>query len=251
VRKSNEFKAPAAALTVALASAAALSGCSQNSGSSARPDLGRAPFTEKEYGVSSSPRVVTGRGPVRKGGGVRKLGAPYKVAGKWYVPRDEPGYDRTGNASWYGFDFHGRKTANGEIFDKDALSAAHPTLPMPSYAYVTNLDNNRTILVRINDRGPYVAGRIIDLSQASATALGYRSRGTARVRVRYAGPAPLNGDDSRERQHLAAQPWPGQRGPAVTQTRQPDAGRRMAEQPLSSPRGTWSPTAYRSGLTSR
>ena len=88
---------------------------------------------------------------------------------------------------------------NGEVFDMHALTAAHPTLPIPSYAYVTNLSNNRTILVRINDRGPYVGERMIDLSKGSADVLGLRGRGTGRVRVRYAGPAPLNGDDGRER----------------------------------------------------
>lgn len=196
---------PRAGLAAMAATAATLagllSGCSNapsnNSG------VSRPLFTESEYGVSSSPRVITHDGPVRKGGGSYKLGSPYKVAGRWYVPRDEPGYDRQGTGSWYGADFHGRKTANGEIFDKSALTAAHPTLPLPSYAYVTNLRNGRTVLVRVNDRGPYVAGRIIDLSHASARALGYDGQGHAPVRVRYAGRAPLDGDDRRERRFLA------------------------------------------------
>jgi rare lipoprotein A len=137
----------------------------------------------------------------------------------WYVPREEPGYDRTGTASWYGADFHGRATANGERYDMDALTAAHPTLPLPSYVTVTNLANNRTVLVRVNDRGPYVGGRILDLSRAAARALGYETQGTAQVRVRYAGRAPLDGNDARERQFLAAQPWRG--ATAVAQSTRP------------------------------
>lgn len=163
-------------------------------------------FPPSQYEVSASPRVVEGA-RVPRGGGKYKVGSPYKVAGKWYVPREEPGYDRTGLGSWYGDDFHGRKTANGEIFDKHALTAAHPTLPMPSYAYVTNLANGRTVLVRINDRGPYSGNRIIDLSHAVAHHLDFEGRGLTNVRVQYAGRAPLNGDDSHERRFLAGQPW--------------------------------------------
>lgn len=154
-----------------------------------------------------SPRVVQEGQAVPRGGGTYKIGSPYQVKGQWFTPREEPGYDQQGIASWYGADFHGRKTANGEVYDMNALTAAHPTLPIPSYAYVTNIETGRTLLVRINDRGPYVADRVIDLSRQSATLLGYRDRGTARVRVRYAGPAPLNGDEHREQQYLAAQPW--------------------------------------------
>lgn len=216
-------------------------------GSSAR--INRPLFTESEYGVSSSPRVASGKA-IPKGGGTFKLGSPYKVAGRWYVPREEPGYDRTGVGSWYGDDFHGRKTANGEIFDRHALSAAHPTLPLPSYAYVTNLQNGRTILVRVNDRGPYVNGRIVDLSHASARALGYDSAGHARVRVRYAGRAPLNGDDRRERQYLAEQPWyrGGNRVAAYT----PPAAPVSAPEPFpAGTAGRWSPAAYRAGLAGK
>ena len=95
-----------------------------------------------------------------------------------FTPAEDPSYDRTGMASFYGEDFHGRRTSNGEIFDMWALSAAHPTLPMPSYAYVTNLGNGRTLLVRINDRGPYARGRVIDLSRAAARLLGFEMHGT-------------------------------------------------------------------------
>ena len=159
---------------------------------------------DTNLGVTASPRVVH-YGSIPKGGGVYKVGRPYQVGGRWYHPAEDPSYDRTGIASWYGTQFHGRKTSNGEIYDMYALTAGHPTLPMPSYAYVTNLQNGRTILVRINDRGPYAKDRLIDLSYRSAQALGYHRAGLTRVRVRYAGRAPLNGDDSAERRHLAAQ----------------------------------------------
>lgn len=166
-------------------------------------------FPESKWGVSASRRVAGHSDYIPKGGGVYKVGSPYQVGGRWYNPREQADYDRIGVASWYGSDFHGRKTANGETFDMHALTAAHPTLPMPSYAYVTNVANNRTILVRINDRGPYVGERMIDLSKRSADTLGLLKGGTGRVRVRYAGPAPLDGDDRRERQFLASRPWNG------------------------------------------
>lgn len=165
------------------------------------------PRVDPNTGTTASPRVVDGSRPVPKGGGVYKIGSPYRVGGRWYVPQHDPGYDRAGVASFYADEFHGRKTANGEVFDMGALTAAHPTLPLPSYAYVTNLDSNRTVLVRINDRGPYAHDRIIDLSRQVAIQLGFERQGTARVRVRYAGPAPLDGNDYHERQFLTAQPW--------------------------------------------
>ena len=115
-----------------------------------------------------SPRVIKVGDPVPKGGGEYKLGSAYLAGGKWYVPVNDQSYDETGIASWYGDFFHGRRTANGEIYDMNALTAAHPTLPMPTYATVTNLANDRTIVVRINDRGPYHDGRIIDLSHKAA-----------------------------------------------------------------------------------
>jgi rare lipoprotein A len=136
-----------------------------------------------------------------------KIGKPYNIRGRWYVPAEDTNYDRSGVASWYGPDFHGKKTANGETYDMHGLSAAHTTLPLPSLVYVTNLANGRTILVRVNDRGPYVAGRIIDLSKGAARALGTEANGIGHVRVRYAGRAPLDGDDSAERQFLASQSW--------------------------------------------
>ena len=113
-----------------------------------------------------------------------KTGSPYKVAGVWYYPLETgENYNRTGVASWYGAKFHGKKTANGERYDMHAMTAAHTTLPMPSRVRVTNLDNGRSIIVRVNDRGPFVKDRIIDLSRAAAEALGYLQQGTARVRV--------------------------------------------------------------------
>lgn len=154
-----------------------------------------------------SPRVIKIGDPVPKGGGVYKVGDPYLAGGKWYTPVNDQSYDQVGLASWYGDFFHGRRTANGEIYDMEALTAAHPTLPMPTYATVTNLSNNRTVVVRINDRGPYHDGRIIDLSHKAAELLGFYGRGTAAVRVRYFSPAPLNGDDRLERSILAKQPW--------------------------------------------
>jgi rare lipoprotein A len=152
-------------------------------------------------------RVVPLGQPVPKGGGVYQIGKPYQVGDLTYTPREDPDYDRVGNASWYGEMFHGRRTANGEIYDMDSLSAAHPTLPLPVFARVTNLNNGRTIVVRINDRGPYARDRIIDLSRRSAELLGFRDNGTATVRVKYLGRAPLNGDDSYERKYLASQSW--------------------------------------------
>jgi rare lipoprotein A len=152
-------------------------------------------------------RVVPFGQPVPKGGGVYRVGSPYQIAGVWYEPREDTRYDRVGTASWYGELFHGRRTANGEIYDMDRLSAAHPTLPLPVYARVTNLQNSRSIIVRINDRGPYANDRIIDLSRRSAELLGYRTKGTAQVRVQFLARAPLNGDDSYERRFLANQRW--------------------------------------------
>ncbi len=156
----------------------------------------RGAFTSSEYGVAVSPRVTSNPNPPR-GGGRYQVGKPYTVRGKTYVPEHNPNYAAAGTASWYGSDFHGRKTANGEIFSANHITAAHPTLPLPSYARVTNKDNGRSVVVRINDRGPYVAGRIIDLSYRAASMLGYVNQGSANVTVEYVGEAPLNGDDTR------------------------------------------------------
>jgi rare lipoprotein A len=115
--------------------------------------------------------------------GVYKIGKPYQVNGIWYYPQEQPDYDETGIASWYGPTFYGKYTANGEIFDAEAMTAAHKTLPMPVNVRVTNLDNGRSLVLRVNDRGPFVAGRIIDVSEGAAKLLGFYDKGTARVRV--------------------------------------------------------------------
>ena len=127
-------------------------------------------------------------------GGIYKVGNPYQINGVWYYPKEDPNYDETGIGSWYGEQFHGKFTANGETFDMNEGTAAHPTLPMPSLVRVTNMENGRSIVVRMNDRGPYANGRVIDLSRRSAQLLGYERQGTAKVRVQYLGPAPLSGD---------------------------------------------------------
>ncbi len=160
------------------------------------PTVKRAAFTSSEYGVAVSPRVSNDPNPPR-GGGRYQVGNPYTVRGKTYVPQHDPNYAAAGSASWYGADFHGRRTANGEIFSANAITAAHPTLPLPSYVRVTNADNGRSLIVRVNDRGPYVSGRIIDLSYRAASMLGYVNKGSANVRVEYVGQAPLEGDDTR------------------------------------------------------
>ena len=149
------------------------------------------PFSSKEY----SPRVVEEGEPVPKGGGMYRVGKPYSVNGRTYVPAENPSYRIEGIASWYGRDFHGRLTANGEIYDMHSISAAHTTLPLPCYVRVTNLDNGRSIVVRVNDRGPYHRNRVIDLSIGTAKALDFYSRGLAHVRVEYVGAAPIEGSD--------------------------------------------------------
>lgn len=117
-----------------------------------------------------------------------KIGKPYRVMGKKYYPEYEPDYDETGLASWYGPNFHGKMTANGEKYNQWAMTAAHKTLPLPSMVRVTDLKTDRSIVVRVNDRGPFADGRIIDLSRAAAEELGVRARGLAKVRVEYLKP---------------------------------------------------------------
>ncbi len=144
--------------------------------------------------------IYPGDGPLPKGGGRYQIGKPYTVAGQRFYPKADPDYDKTGVASWYGPKFNRRMTSNGEWFDMDYMSAAHTTLPLPSYAKVTNLENGREIVVRVNDRGPFVNSRIIDLSKKSAETLGFRKKGKAKVRVQYIGRAPLDDKGT----HLAA-----------------------------------------------
>jgi rare lipoprotein A len=130
---------------------------------------------------------------IAPGVGHYKLGNPYQIAGRWYYPAYDPSYAAVGVASWYGYPFHGRATANGELFDRDKPSAAHPTLPLPSIVRVTNLANQRQLELRVNDRGPFVGDRIIDLSQAAARELGFERRGTTEVRVEFVRLADAQG----------------------------------------------------------
>ena len=130
--------------------------------------------------------------------GVYKVGQPYQIDNIWYYPAEQPDYDETGIASWYGPTFYGKRTANGELYDGNALTAAHRTLPLPVNVRVTNLENGKSIIVRVNDRGPYARGRIIDLSKRAAELLDVVQTGTARVRVTYVARADLNGAPASE-----------------------------------------------------
>src|SRR5436190_4636081 len=179
--------APAAAV---IAVCLLVANCSSSSKLTSRVD--------PRYGVAASPRVVEPGQPVPKGGGVYRVGKPYEVGGRTYTPEENGRYRAEGLASWYGDDFHGRLTANGEIYDMEAISAAHPTMPMPSYARVTNLSSGKSLIVRVNDRGPYHANREIDVSSKAAELLGFKRSGTARVRVEYVGAAPIQGTDDRQ-----------------------------------------------------
>ena len=171
-----------------------------------------ARMIDPKFGVAASPRVIEEGQPVPRGGGVYRVGNPYTVAGRVYTPETDPDYRAEGVASWYGRDFHGRRTANGEVFDMESISAAHPTLPIPSYVRVTHLGNRRSLVVRINDRGPFKDDRIIDLSERSAQLLGFGKNGLARVRVEYVGLATLEGSD--DRKLLATLRHDGQPAPA-------------------------------------
>lgn len=158
---------------------------------------GKEYFSESAYGVKASPRVSNLLTNLPRGGGRDQTGKPYQVRGKWYYPKEDKNYKKTGGASWYGDAFHGRLTANGEIYDMTHLTAAHPTMPLPSYARVTNAKNGSSVIVRVNDRGPYAHGRIIDLSRKAAEMLDYTHDGVATVKVEYVGRAPLEGHDDR------------------------------------------------------
>ena len=139
-------------------------------------------------GCGSTPepvQVVGGQVTVPASAGVYKVGQPYQIGETWYYPKEQPDYDETGIASWYGPTFYGKRTANGEIFNAGDLTAAHRTLPMPVNVRVTNLENGKSLIVRVNDRGPYAKGRIIDLSEHAAELLGYKGQGTAKVRVTF------------------------------------------------------------------
>ncbi len=168
-------------------------------------------------------------------------GPPYQVDGKWYVPTHEPNYNEVGIASWYGPTFHGKPSASGETFDENAMTAAHPTLPIPSLVRVTNLENGKSVVVRLNDRGPFVDDRLIDLSRAAGKALDMHAKGTAKVRVQYVGPAPVEANTA----------------PSITSVREPVRIKapssepppvrdfNMTVQPLPAPVSTVAPMASR------
>ncbi|QLP97950.1 MAG: septal ring lytic transglycosylase RlpA family protein [Rhodoblastus sp.] len=193
MRPSVALKVASAALAFAL-----VSGCAQQQQRGYSGGCSKEYFGEGKYG-KASPRVVQLGESVPKGGGRYLIGRPYRIAGRTYVPSEkQPGYSVTGTASWYGAAFHGRRTANGEIYDMASITAAHPTMPLPSYARVTNLKNGKSIVVRVNDRGPYHGGRVMDMSSRVADLLDFKGAGTARVKVDYLGKAGLGGSDDRQ-----------------------------------------------------
>ena len=158
------------ALAISVALSGVLSGCT---------NIELAATAIKKMNKASKTQTAKQDGPTPH----YKIGNPYEIFGIWYYPERDLNYDETGIASWYGAADAGKPTANGEIFDHQLISAAHKTLPLPSVVRITNLENGRSIAVRVNDRGPFVAGRIIDLSEEGARVLGFRDQGIARVRV--------------------------------------------------------------------
>src|SRR3982074_474667 len=188
IRRSNPILL--ARSVAAVAACLVLANCASSGKFASRVD--------PKYGVSSSPRVFAMGEPVPKGGGTYRVGKPYMVAGRVYVPEEDTGYRAEGLASRDVDDFHGRLTANGEVFDMASLTAAHPALPMPCYARVTNLSNGKSLIVRVNDRGPYHGNRLIDDSNKAAELLEFKGNGVARVRVEYVARAPLEGSDDRQ-----------------------------------------------------
>jgi rare lipoprotein A len=173
--------------------AVALAGCATQTAQQ-HFDHGREHFSQAKYGHASQKVVADGQ-PVPRGGGQYLVGHPYRIAGHTYYPSENPSYSAVGMASWYGAAFHGRRTANGEVYDMASFTAAHPTMPLPSYARVTNLSNGYSIVVRVNDRGPYHGGRVMDVSSRVADVLDFKGAGTARIKVEYVGPAPMEGSD--------------------------------------------------------
>jgi len=220
IRRSDRF-GRAARTAAAVGACIVLANCSSS---------GKFSRVDPKYGVSSSPRVVAFGEPVPKGGGTYRVGKPYTVAGRVYVPEEDVGYRAEGMASWYGDDFHGRLTANGEVFDMASLTAAHPTLPMPCYARVTNLSNGKSLIVRVNDRGPYHGNRLIDVSNRAAELLEFKGNGVARVRVEYVARAPLEGSDDRQ---LMATLRTGEPAPSPSTVRVASARSFVPELPAS------------------
>jgi rare lipoprotein A len=228
-----------------------LGGCAQPPGQRLVSANSKEYFPSSIYGAAS-PRVVADGEPVPRGGGMYMVGKPYSVAGHTYYP-SEKHYAAIGLASWYGDAFHGRRTANGEVYDRDSISAAHPTMPLPSYARVTNLRNNHSLIVRVNDRGPFAANRIMDVSRKTAEALDFRQSGTTRVKVEYIAAASLAGsndekllatlrldgpasiDDGRDRSLLAENaPYPVATADTRSST---SAAGDVASEPVAAPPG--------------
>ena len=170
--------------------ALALAGCSQAPGKKTKEF-----FSSSIYGAAS-PKVVEDGEAVPKGGGRYLVGKPYTVAGRTYTPKEvSANTSQTGKASWYGSAFHGRRTSNGEVYDMRSVTAAHPTWPLPSYVRVTNVANGRSMIVRLNDRGPFHSDRIMDVSSRVADALDFKRMGTANIKLDYVRPAGLGGSD--------------------------------------------------------
>jgi rare lipoprotein A len=166
-----------------------------NPQASVSPSLTRPLLGSRTVSLEPPVEAVTAEARPEPAVGRYQVGQPYRIAGKWYEPRENPDYDEAGMASWYGSAFDGKLTANGEIFDRAELTAAHPTLPLPSYVRVSNLENSRSVVVRVNDRGPYAHNRLIDVSEQTAELLGFRRHGLTHVRVQFISQAPLEAED--------------------------------------------------------
>jgi rare lipoprotein A len=183
---------------------------------------------ETQFAIHSAKRIVGAT--EEKADPNYKIGNPYQIRGIWYYPKEDYDHDETGIASWYGTKFHGRKTANGEIYDMNALTAAHRTLPLPSYVRVTNLENGRSLVLKVNDRGPFAHSRIIDVSRRGSQLLGFQQKGTAKVRVQ------ILADKSRAlKARLSGQAELARVGSPITVKRLPKA--KVAAESLPAPPG--------------
>lgn len=183
---------------------------------------------ETEFLIHTA-KQARGKDGISTDGGRYKVGSPYQIKGTWYYPAEDYAYSETGIASWYGPNFHGKKTANGETYNQNDLTAAHRTLPLPSAVRVTNLENGRSIVLRINDRGPFARGRIIDVSRQGAQLLGFQKQGVAKVRVdvlpdesRQLKVAAINGSHQQiparasPREAVVSQPLPPAKGQVIS-----------------------------------
>ena len=194
-------QAPSLKSVRVVACALLLAGCQVEAQKSSLQSAAVAPTSQKSKDNQSVKTVAAesqpDAAPVKSAaGGYDKTGRPYTVGGKLYVPQEQKAYTATGLASWYGVGFHGRETANGEVFNRDSVTVAHPTLPLPSYVRVTNVLNGRSIIARVNDRGPFKGNRLVDVSEQVAIGLNFKHLGTSRLKVDYIGRAPVNVDDS-------------------------------------------------------